>query len=306
MLRCFWVFFFLFAFKLKAQTSNELERLNFFPRSKAFALLQYKFQHLKIDTPKQTANTTEVNNYTNSFIADYAYKLSPSYFVGVSLAYEMSVENSLRYGIPLEEKFTGRGYKESEFFLLSRLREQGKNHGLIDLYLSYIDAYGAREVGNDQSSQRYYGRNIFKIRLSHGMFEDDWEFRTSFLYTYYDEGEEYNKFTDQNYDIDSLKNFEFNFGAQYRLKERLYAYGSIGVAYRGTETITNRNLDKREIQAGTGSIFNLGLKQNLTQWTLIQIQGNYLRSEYFVKGVGTNLDGTSEVFEGSLALIQAF
>lgn len=289
-----------------ASESKNLERLNFFPNAKAWAMIKIQNETVEVETPEQAVQTKKINNFTNTLALDYAYRVHKKVFVGICATYEAASENALRYGVALRERFQSQGIREPDLFVLTRLRDQGKHEGLIDFYASYSKSFGAREIGNDEAHQRYNGRNIFKASLSHGKKEDEWEFKTLLSFIHNGKGEEINHYDNQTYNLHTSQNYEFHFMAQYQVKERLYGYASIGVAYRGDEGIKARNTHElREIQAGTGSVFTLGTKYSLSEWTLLQFEIYYMRSEYFVKGT-SNLDGTATIGRGALSMVQAF
>ena len=300
--------FLLLSFSALAHSeSKNLERLNFFPNTKAYAIFKLVNQTAEIETPEQAVMTKKINNFSNALSIDYAYKIHPKVFLGIIGTYEAASDNALRYGVALRERFQSQGFKEPEVYVLSRLREQGEDQGLIDFFMSFSNALGAREIGNDQSRQRFNGRNIFKASISHGMKEDQWEFKTALNFTHNGEGEEFNHFDDQTYDINSSQNFEFHFSSQYQFDEKIYAYGSIGVIYRGDEGTKSRGTnEKREIQSGTGSVFTLGGKYTLSKWSFLQLQLYYMRTEYFIKGTTSNFDGRAEIGEAALSYVQAF
>ncbi|WP_408095996.1 hypothetical protein ACJVC5_13215 [Peredibacter sp. HCB2-198] len=296
----------MFTFPIWAQTKFQLERLNFFPTSKAYAIVSYQYELTDVDTPKQTTQTNEIKNYSNSGRLDYGHKLARDKILGIRATYTQTSENALRYGIPLRSRFNSRGMSEPEYYFIYRMRNQTEKNGNIDLVVTYLDNWGSREVGNNQAYQEYHGRNIISLGLKHGKKEEEWEFQTSLDFTYYDEGEEENAYTDKSYQLQSLRTYGLTFGSQYQASEWLYFHGSIGVIYRETETISDNEGDVREIQAGSGSVFSLGIKVPLSDWNLLHLHGNYSRNEYFVKGTGFNLDGRMQTTLINLSFIQAF
>lgn len=298
----------LLSFKTFASTQEKnLESLNFYPNSKAYLIGAYQNQTVEIDTPEREIQTKKVNNFSNLISIDYAYKVHPKFFLGISGTYESTSENALRYGIGLKNRYNNHGYHEPKLFVLTRLREQSEDKGLIDFYLSYSDTLGSRQSGPDTGMDKYNGRNILIAKISHGKKEDEWEFRSSFIFTFNGEGKEHNNYDNANYLIQASQNYEANFGVQYQLQDLWYLNGSIGVIYRGDENIRSKSSsDKRQVQAGTGSIFSGGAKYMLSPWTVLQAQLVFMRSEYFVKGSMSNLDGRLTIGQGILSILQAF
>lgn len=289
-----------------SQTKTELERINFFPQADAFAVARYTHQLFKIDTPQASLNTKEVNNHSNLLALSYAHRFAGRLYVGVTGYFEEASENAVRYGIPLKRRFNSTGFKEPELFAFYRLREQNEDHGLIDLSLSYSPKGGVREVGYDNSN-RVNGRPITRFGIAHGLWEEEWEFRTSLFYHYYGEGMEKNNFTpNSNFYLEVYQDLIFKFQAQHRLNPWLFAHATIGIIYRTTQDITDNQNDQREIQAGTGSYIQAGFNIPLSQWTVLEINYAMTRNDYFVKGAVVNLEGRERVQDFSLATKLAF
>lgn len=291
--------------KIMAQTNAELERINFFPRTNAYASLEYQYQIINIEAPKAAVNDKEVINFTNSLQFIYAHALRKNLFLGVKGSYERASENAVEYGIGVQERFNSSGPRDPEFFLVWRIKEQKDENGLVDFFFSFADEMGAREVGHEDAN-RLSGRNQLRLGLSHGFLEDRWEFKSEFEFHYLDNGKEHNKILSQSYDLRSSYDFKFKFYTQYRLQETLFAYGSIGVLYRDNQEIRSGGESYREIQSGTGSIFEVGLKKNLNHLSLIQFTSQIQRNEYFVKGTASNLDGVKITQTFALNIIRGF
>ena len=279
-----------FHFNSQAQTKYELERINFYPKVKAYLEVDYSYKTHFISTPNNTLRSSEVRNYKNTFNSTYAYKLK-WLFIGTSVSYEVASESAANYGIPSKDRFSSQGFKEPGIFLKTRLREQYEDKGSIDLYLSFSDSYGTREIGKS-SANRLNGGNSFTARINHGMHETEWEFSNNLEYTFFDEGEEQNDFTKIKHDLGSFNIFNYFFLAQYRVNPWLFLNAGIGVEYRSVQEISDRLGEKREIQEGTGSHFQLGVKRPLSEWSLIELRYELRRSSYFVNGK-TSFDGDS-------------
>ena len=286
----------------------ELERLNFFPRSKSFFYSMYEHQSQDIDASRTSASTRSKSLQTNINVlsASYAYNVHKKAFVGLALTYEEASDNGLKYGLSNPKKFHSRGFREPEIFSIIRLREQRDDKGLIDLYLSYSDTLGSREIGNN-SANRLNGKNIYNATLSHGLYENEWEFKTSLQFKYYDEGEESNGFNKMTYDLGSYTDSIFKFQAQYQLDFWCYVNAGIGFTYRGIQKVNDRQGDKREIQGGTGSLFELGFKFPVIKTMLAQINYQIYRDDYFVKSsTNTNFDGKENNQNISINIVQGY
>ncbi|HXH74817.1 MAG TPA: hypothetical protein VNJ08_07615 [Bacteriovoracaceae bacterium] len=278
--------------------SKQLERLNFFPEADAFFTARYSYQRLNIETPQQTLMTKEVNNYLNVVALTYAHRLSRKMFIGVNGYLEEASENGVKYGVPFRRRFNASGAREPEIFMLYRLRFQKEKRGMIDFFLSHSPTFGRRQVGVKEGN-RYNGMPILKTGLSHGLHEEDWEFKSALSLNYFAKGEEWNGFTNSVYDLGAYKSIKFQFSAQYQANEWLLPFGSVGVVYTGPEIIKEGQIS-REIQTGTGSVFEVGLKRPLGERSLVEVSFSLERYEYFVKSNIENLDG--EVIEQQLSL----
>jgi hypothetical protein len=281
--------------KAIAQTDTELERVNFFPDTDAYLISSYGYEKLEIETPQSTVSTKKVNNYFNVINLSYAQRIHRSVFAGVGAHFIQSSENGVRYGLPIKKRFNSLGFREPDVYLIYRIRPQTNDKGVIDLNLSYSPKLGNREVGKSNANG-LNGRNILKSILSHGLLEDDWEFKSAFGFTYYAEGEEKNSFTKKMYDLEKYWDLSFKFTSQHKLNNWLYAYGTVGVIYQTTQDVIERGGQTRELQAGTGSFFEVGMKKPLGKVSIIELIYNLKRNDYFVKGLSNNLEG-KEVYQ---------
>ena len=288
-----------------AKTEKGLERINFFPNVKAYAAFEFHNQNLLITTPKNAVNDTEIRNNRNLFAASYGHRVD-NVFLGLTGFYEIASESAANFGIPSNKRSNSQGLKEPAIFFLSRLRQQKGTTGNIDFYLSFTDNWGAREVGGS-TSNRLNGFNILQARLSHGMHEDLWEFRNRFSYTFHDEGEEHNKFTKGRYDIGSFNVFCYSFTGQYEYNPWLFLNATAEFEYRTIQKISSRREadGKREIQAGTGSIFRIGAKRPLNDWSVVELNAELKRYDYFVQG-DNNFDGKAIQTTYSLSYTHGF
>jgi hypothetical protein len=295
----------LFPVLLYAQSKTEVERINFFPSSDAFAIFAYQYQSLKISTPQSTVLTKEVNNFTNLFSLTFAHKITPSTFLGLKGEFEEASENAVRFGLPLRRRFNSYGFKEPEIFILHRFRDQKNETGVIDVFLGLTPSAGEREIGDDNSN-RLNGRNIVHAALSHGLWEEEWEFRSSLDYFYFGSSMEENDFTDENiqYALDSYYNLFLQFKTQYRMYPVLFIFGSIGADFRSSQNVGEFEGEKLQIQTGTGSVFSLGLKRLIGDWHSLEFSYLINRNDYFVKGVTRGMDGDAkqEIFSVNLTM----
>jgi hypothetical protein len=277
MLKLSFLFLYFYSFSLAAQ-SKGLERINFLPDTDAYAKIGYRYTLVHIETPKNTTMTKEVQNISNLLQGEYAHRFGRKYFAGLKFFYEEASENAVAYGVPFPRRFTSHGKKESP------------PSGLIDLFLAFSPKGGKREIDRDNSN-RLNARNIFKLALSHGLLEEDWEFKTEIGLNYYGRGIEENAEENLDYTLESYREVFFDFSTQYRATEWFFVNAGVGVIYRGTQDVFDEKRARREIQAGTGSLFHLGAKKPLSEWSLVEFTYSLLRRDYFVKGVTNNLEG---------------
>lgn len=286
-------------------TPKGLERLNFLPDADAYARVGYRYSFLHVETPKNTTNTKEVHNMTNLFQGEYAHRFGRKFYLGARFFYEEASENAVSYGIPFPRRFSSHGAKEPELFIIYRLKDQGEDAGLVDVNLALSPKGGRREIERDNSN-RLNARTIIDLRLSHGFLEEDWEFKSELATKYFGRGIEENAEEGKDFTLESYQEFSFDFRAQYRISEWLLATAGVGVMYRGTQEVEDSGGDSREIQAGTGSRFHLGLKKPLGDWTLVEFSYSILRRDYFVKGVSRNLEGDESLQHFDLVYSMAF
>jgi hypothetical protein len=299
--------FFGLSFSLLAQEhlAKELERINFFPKAPAYLLTNYSHQQLHIETPQESLNTKSVVNISNTLELTYAQKVARKLFLGINLSIEEASENGVKYGVPLRRRFSSFGLREPELFATYRLKHQQVDQGLIDLHLAFSPAWGQREIGNENAN-RLNGRNVSKLGLSHGFWEEAWEFQTLLGLTYFDEGEEQNHFSDRTYDLRSQLDVKLKFTSQYRLTPWWFLYVEVGIVYAGSQVVAERGGMKREIKAGTGSEFQVGAKYVLDSWSLVELNYTLFRYDYFVKSQDANLEGDAVENRVGLAYKRAF
>jgi hypothetical protein len=270
--------------------AKHLERINFFPETDAYLDLGYEDQRLNIETPQNSVLTKEVKNHSNLFKLAYAERLARKIFVGARLHFEQASENGVTYGVPQRRRFDSVGFKEPEVFLTYRLRDQNETHGLIDFHASFSPYMGPREIGNPKAN-RLRGRSTLKTALSHGLWEEEWEFRTWLGLNYFGQGKEHNDYRQSRFELNPFMEAEFIFSSQYRLNPWLFVYGSVGIIYSGIEKVSEKTGLRREIKAGTGSRFDLGMKKPINQWSSLELGFSLRRNEYFVKSDDANLEG---------------
>lgn len=284
--------------------SHQLERLNFYPEVQAYARGYYQYEMLSITTPQERIMEKNIRNYKNVFYFEYAWKF-PQFFLGVGGAYEIATESATNYGIASNRRYNSQDFKEPIVFMKTRLRDQKKDRGNIDLHISFSDNFGTREIGKS-SANRSNGRNIFGLNLSHGFMEEDaWEFQNSLLYNFYDEGEEHDHFSDRRFSLGSYSILNYLFRGQYQVNEWAFLYAGFGIEYRTIQKIRDRTEGNREIQAGTGSVFTVGGKKPLSEWSVLEMFYEFKRFSYFVKGV-ENFDGVASQHSIGVQYIYGF
>lgn len=301
----FLLLIFLFLSSSLFAESKGLERINFLPDTDAYARFGYRYSFTRIETPKNTTNTKEVSNISNLFLGEYAHRFGRKFFSGLRFFYEEASENAVSYGIPFPRRFTSHGVKEPELFFLYRLKEQSESSGLVDTSLTFSPKAGKREIDRDNSN-RLNSRNILKLTLSHGLHEEDWEFKSALGFNYYGRGIEANREEGMDYTLESYREYSFDFLTQYRASEWLYFNAGIGVIYRGTQDVFDENQGRREIQAGTGSRFRFGVKKPFSEWSLLEFNLSLLRRDYFVKGIKNNLEGNETLQSAEILYTMAF
>ena len=109
-----------------------------------------------------------------------------------------------------------------------------------------------------------------------------------------------------DYTLEAYRELFFDFTTQYGASEWLFVNAGIGVLYRGTQDVYDEKRARREIQAGTGSLFHVGFKKPLSEWSLIGFNYSLLRRDYFVKGVTSNLEGNESLQTFELTYTMAF
>lgn len=286
-----------------AATQSGLERINFYPKVSAYLTSAYSNQNLSITTPRNAVDDTEVTNNRNVFSLTYAYFLK-KLFLGATVIYEAASESAANYGIPSSKNYSSQGFKEPAIFILTRLREQSGSTGNIDFYLSFTDSLGAREIGGS-TSNRLHGRNTLTSIIGHGMLEDKWEFKNALQWTFFDEGDEHNKFQGKQFQLGSYNLIKYSFTGQYQINPWLFINASAEFEYRTVQKIRDETGTTREIQAGTGSIFSLGAKKPLSDWAVIEIKGELERHDYFILGE-SNFDGEVTQTTYTLSYVQGF
>lgn len=290
--------------ELRAQDKG-LERINFLPDTDAYARVGFRYSYLDIETPKNETKTKEVSNISNLLSGEYAHRFGRKFFAGLRFFYEEASENSVSYGIPFSRRFTSHGVKEPEIFLKYRLKEQTETSGLYDFYFAFSPKVGSREIDKDNSN-RLNARNILRFILSHGLHEEDWEFKSSLGFNYYGRGIEENGDQGMEFTLEAYRELFFDFSAQYAASDWFLLNAGVGVIYRATQDVYDENRARREIQAGTGSIFHLGAKKPLGPWSVVEMEYKLLRRDYFVKGTSTNLEGDETLQSLEIAYTMAF
>jgi hypothetical protein len=268
----------------------ELERINFFPRSDSFLEAGYAYQNNQIEAAASSESTQQLRDYINRWQLGLGHRVLPATFLGVNFSYENTVESGLRYGLPTIQKFRSHGVTEPQFFSLIRLREQQAGRGLIDLALNFSPKLSTRRVATNNAN-RFNGRHLAGLRLSHGYLEEGWEFRTSLSMQHSFRGEERDVANAATMELAPASNYSFMFEAQRDLINQWFLHGGIGFIYRGTQEISSPSGNRREVQAGTASSMQVGLKRNLTATQLLRLDYQIQRGDYFIKSNPVNFDG---------------
>lgn len=295
----------MFCLSIHAQIDRELERINFFPTTPRYLIINYQYQYYSIDTPSNNTQVKGERDLSNLFALTFAHKLRERFFLGINGFWEAASEKGLRYGLPSRDRIVSQGARDPELFLRWRIRPQTEEIGLFDLVINYAHSLGPRRIG-DHEANRLNGQSKYEVILHHGKHEGDWEYRTSLKYVYFNKGILENTVNNKTYDLHSNRHFLFNFQVQNQVMENLFVNGSIGFRYRGTQGIKGRNDVVLDVQSGTGSIFGLGMKSYLTNNLLGDLRYTYSKNDYFVKGSASNLEGQEKAQAIALGLIFGF
>lgn len=284
----------------------ELERLNFFPRSTAFVEGNYSYMTEKIKSKNEDTSGSTIREYTNAAGLRAGVHLNEKIIGGGFFTYENSIESGLRYGKDDLGRSSSVGFTNPGVFALWRIREQEKDKGIVDVYSFFRPYTGSRRIGEDDSNRKS-GRYIFHTRLSHGLHEDDWEFRTSLSFTVNGEGTENNLLEREKSWLSGFNQYQFFFEAQYHVTDATWLLGGAGFTYTDNENITNSQTKiTREVQSGTASIFDFGLKRLLRDDYLVKLIYSLSRSDYFVSAVDNNFDGDRKRQTFTFSLIKSF
>ncbi len=290
---------------LYARTQKGIERLNFFPDSDAYLSVDYAHQELDIETPKESVQSKGVNNYGNRLSGMYAQRVGRKMFLGAQLTYEEASENAVVYGIPARKRFRSSGFVEPAIIGTYRLRFQKESRGMIDLHFYVSPSLGRREIG-EATTTRLNGRDLYRLGLSHGFLEDRWEFQNMLEFSYFSDGREDNKFLRASFNLESSWQLGYNFTTQYEISSDYELFATFGLVYRSQERIRSAVEDMREIRSGTASLYGLGIKRPLGEWTLIEGKYSLKREEYFVRSTASNIDGTSTTQAFTLSYVVLF
>lgn len=285
--------------------AKTIERLNLFPDAKSFAAVKYEYRRTHIESPRRTLNTKDIHDFSNTLTLSYAYKFFEKAFIGITVPTESAVESGVRYGMPVSGKYTSTGFKQPEFFSYIKLREETEERGLIYLTLEGSPSIGISRTGKSDGN-RLQGKNFLRTQIYHGSLEKPWEFQTALKYEYYGPGEEKNTFSGDRIKQSSYNDFLLSFSTQYEINEKYYILGSIGFIYRGNREMHVQGGEDREIQAGTGSRFQLAGKYVHDSKNLLVLSNEIERNDYFVKGDTGNFDGYATFYGVSLTYLRLF
>lgn len=287
------------------QTSfAQIERLNFFPETKSFLALEYKYSndntYAKIPSEEQKTK----RQYGTAIKASYDYRFFDKTFIGISIDYGEGEEVGARYGDSGLREYENQGFGDPEIHSRTRLRPQEKDRGSLDLLISLRSGLETAEVGTAESNRKMGYTNL-NVAIAHGYHEDRWDFRSTLAINQAFEGEEKNLQSGQTFTLKSHRDLSFSFHAQYELKPTWYLIPGIGIIYRGAQRLDDGQDDTRKIQAGTGSLFDLGIKKILTTRDALTLNIHHYRNEYFVKGDPSNFDGYERFYAVALTWVKA-
>jgi hypothetical protein len=283
------LFISFFSLSSQALESYDLQRINFLPETTSYADLSYRYSFRSIEAPTSQINTKELKETANLINFTYGHKVQPRTLLGLNLAYEESSESGVRYGVATSRRFSSQGLVNPELFVIHRLRSQKKTRGLIDLKALFSKGMHRREIGTNTASQ-FQSRDNFSLALSHGLLENQWEFRSSLKFSYFGEGAEKNVFTNSKAELGPYAEYLFDFTTQYEISSQWYVNAMAGFLYRSSQNIQEDNGLNRELQAGTGSIFGVGAKYLMASATVISLDYSVYRNDYFVLS-SINFDG---------------
>ena len=295
----------LFISDLAFTHDRGVERINFFPDAESWLIASYSHTRLEIETPEATVKTKEVHNHYNLLTLAYAHRFSHKLFAGIKFGYEEASENVATYGLPLRRRFTSTGFVNPELFLNYRLRSQKKDRGNFDAHLAIVPTMGSRKISKTPMN-RFSGRNSIRMHASHGFLEEQWEFQNLVGATLNSEGPEENEFSRFNFTLESSYIIDYAFTTQYAIQENLFLSGTIGIVYRLKEVLRQSTAGEREHRSGTGSLFRLGVKRKISDWSLIDFGYSLHRSEYFIEADTFNLNGDSTSHKFQLNYVVLF
>jgi hypothetical protein len=286
------------------QTSfAQIERLNFFPESKSFLTIESKYTndntYAKIPSEEQKTK----RQYGTALKASFDYRFFDNTFIGLSIDYGEGEEVGARYGDSGLREYENQGFGDLEIHSRTRLRQQENDQGSLDLLISLSSGLETAEVGTAEANRKMGYTNL-NVGFAHGYQEDRWEFRSTMALNQAFEGEEKNLRSGQTFTLRAHRDLSFSFHAQYEFKPTWYVVPGIGIVYRGAQRLDDGNNDTRKIQAGTGSMFDLGLKKVLRATDALTLNLHHSRNEYFIEGDPSNFDGYERFYALALTWIK--
>jgi hypothetical protein len=282
----------------------ELERLNFFPRSQAFLAASLIQRNHLIESAPYSTNRRNLHENSQTTMLEAGYRLGPALILGAGFLFERAREGGFRHGVPELENFRAQGFAGGNIFGIWRLREQTEQRGLIDLQMSFFPGLGPRTIGID--ANRLSGRSSLTLVASHGFLEEVWEFRTSIGSSRQFQGELKDASVDRTYALAAATSFWFSFSFQREIARFWYVDGATGFRYRTDQNLRGVVGDRRELQSGTSSQFDLGLKKKLSSHKLLRLGYSFERGDIFVRTNSNNFDGRWLSHAADLSLILGF
>jgi hypothetical protein len=290
--------------QVQAGQDPELERLNFFPRVPVFLAASLIQRNHQIESSPFSTSSRNLHESSQAAELEAGYRLGPALILGAGLHFEEAREGGFRHGLPERENFRAQGVSSGNVFGIWRLREQSEHRGLIDLRMSFSPDLGARTVGTN--ANRLSGMPAFSVIASHGFLEEAWEFRTLLGVSRQFRGELRDASDDRIYELGPTTSLWFSFSSQHGFARSWFADAALGFTYRTDQTLRGVVGELRELQSGTSSKFDLGLKKKLSGHQLLRLGYSLQRGDIFVRTNAVNFDGRWLSHAADLSLILGF
>lgn len=281
------------------------DRLVFFPDVKSYIKTEIALENMRIRLPKNGVKKEQINDYSTIGSFKYGHKVKKNFFLSLEGLYEEATESKVRHGVEENGKYKTRGLKDPNFSILQKLRDEDEFKGALFYELSFSPQIGVSKKGAS-GENRFMGGEVFKLELSNLKKEDKWDFKSSFRFERYFSAVTKNTSLDEKVKTDGQSNFYYIFTTQYELSQIDFASVGLGFTYQGDKTFKYEKAGKKEIQAGTGSLFRFGYTRLLKDQKILKAKFHIDHNEYFLKGVQENYNGTGTIYSLSLAFIKNF